>query len=306
MKPSHLSLVSEDRATPVDWGTVKDEAIFDYWSVWARSVGLRQRTIDETLIFLRAMLRRTGKTILTVSRHDLILDTGREGIAPVTIRHYKSTLRSFFTWVQDEGFRLDCPAARLPKTRVVKPEVNPVTTEDLQQLIDSGIYARARTYVLLYAYQGFRASEIAAVSGEAIDWQRRRILSVEGKGGREVWRPMHPIVWAEAQKYPREGHWFPSPTTGRHVTGRNVSAVIAAAMKRAGMVGHRPHHLRGWYATEMSAGGASTAVVAAGLRHADMQSVSRYLAVSQEAIAEAQERLPVISVPERAQRRRAA
>lgn len=112
---------------------------------------------------MRAVFRRTGKTILTMTRHDLVLDSGREGIENSTRQHQKSLYHLFWTWAQDEGYRLDNPAVRLPKVRVIPKEANPVTTEDLQLLINSGIYSRSRMYVLLYAYQGYRASEIAAI-----------------------------------------------------------------------------------------------------------------------------------------------
>lgn len=303
----HLSLVSEsvgDHSRGVN--DLDDDAILEYWSTWAAASGYRQRTIDEHLISLRATLRRTGKGVLSMTRYDLIRDLGRSNIAPATRQRYKSLFHGFWSWVQDEGLRPDCPAVRLPSVRVIKSEPNPVGTADLELLINSGIYAKTRMYVLLYAYQGYRASEIAAVSGESIDWTRRRILSVEGKGGKEVWRPIHPLVWTEAQKYPREGYWFPSPGGTGHITGRNVSSVLSKAMSRAGITGHRPHNLRGWYATELSASGAATAVVAAGLRHSDMQSVTRYLAVPHSDISAAQERLPVVQVPARTPRARAA
>lgn len=302
----HLAIVSDLENPRKEHNDVHDEAILSAWASHAKASGYRPRTIKEHLISLNATLRRTEKNILNITRYDLIADLARDGISPSTISRYKSLFHGFWTWVQDEGFRLDNPATRLPRVRVPKNEPNPVTTEDLELLINSGIYAKTRMYVLLYAYQGFRASEIAAVSGEAIDWTSQRILSVDGKGGKEVWRPLHPLVWDEAQKYPRTGWWFPSPHSGTHVTGRNVSNVLSQAMKRAGIVGHRPHNLRGWFATEMSASGAPTAVVAAALRHSDMQSVTRYLAVHSRDIDEAQQRLPQVNIPTESRRALAA
>lgn len=239
-----------------------------------------------------------------MTRQDLITELGRAGIANSTRQHMKSLYFGFWTWVQDEQYRLDNPAVRLPRVIVHKQEANPITTDDLEIVINSGIYSKTRMYVLLYAYQGFRAVEIAAVDGaETIDWDRRRILSRNGKGGREVWRPMHPVIWEEAQKYPRNGPWFPSPIVdGATVTPRNVSAVLSKAFRRAGIMGHRPHNLRAWYATELGRAGAPTAVVAAGLRHTDMQSVDRYLAVDQEAIEHYQDQLPRVKIPERTPR----
>ena len=279
-----------------------DDALLDAWLAELRASGYRKRTLESYEWALRALLRRTGKHMLDMTRQDLIRDLGRQEIQNSTRQHQKSLCHLVWTWLQDEGYRLDNPAVRLPKVRVVLPEANPVTTEDLQILISSGIYSRTRMYVLLYAYQGYRASEIAAVSGEAIDWNRRRILSREAKGGKEVWRPIHPLVWAEAQKYPRSGYWFPSPYVAGPIGGGNVSAVLSQAMKRAGIVGHRPHNLRAWYATEQNRVGVPTATIAAGMRHSDLQSIPRYTAVQEAEIAAAQEQLPDIIVPTRTPR----
>ncbi|UBH06492.1 integrase [Leucobacter sp. Psy1] len=285
-----------------------DDAILAYWATTATASGYRTRTTREHLISLRATLRRTGKSILSMTRHDLIGDLGREGLAPATRARYKSLFHGFWSWVQEEGFRLDNPAVRLPRTIVHKKEANPIETDDLEIVINSGIYAKTRMYVLLYAYQGFRASEIAAVHGSmSIDWTNRRILSREAKGGKEVWRPMHPLIWEQAQRYPRDAWWFPSPSNSdEHITGKNVSTVLSKAFKRAGITGHRPHNLRAWYATNLDLAGAPTTVVAAGLRHSDLQSASRYIAVPQQQIERYQDMLPVISVPERTPRGEAA
>jgi len=280
-----------------------DDAYIDYWISFQTASGSTPKSIRERVYALRGMLRRTGKTLLTVTRHDLIRDLGRPGIAASTRANHKSLYYGFFTWMQEEEFRLDNPAARLPKVRIPKTEPDPVQTEDIELILHSGIYRRTRMWVLLYAYQGMRAAEIAAVSGSSIDWERRRILSVEGKGGKEVWRPLHPVVWDHLQAWRTEGWLFPSPTrTGEHVTAANVSNVLSKAFKRAG-VKHRPHQLRAWFATEMIAAGTPTIVVAAAMRHSDTQSVEKYVRVRDDRIAEALLTLPAVRIPERSGRR---
>lgn len=302
----HLSLVSEDthRRVSKNGDHMDDEAFISYWLAELRASGYRPRTLKNANYSLRAALRRTDKASLTMTRQDLIVDIGRDGISNSTRQQQKSLYSLYWTWLQDEGYRLDNPAIRLPRVRTIKAEANPIETEDLQILLNSGIYAKTRMFALLYAYQGFRAVEIAAVAGEGIDWLNQRILSKDGKGGKEVWRPIHPIIWNEAQKYPRKGHWFPSPSKpGAHVTAQNVSTVLSHAMKRAGISGHRPHNLRAWYATEQSKAGVSGPVIAAGMRHADMQSLPRYLAVPMDQIAAGQETLPVVEVPQSVRRK---
>ena len=276
-----------------------DAAILDYWAAYQTAESCTPGTIKERLIIVRALLRRSGKTLLTVTRHDLIADLSRP-LSPKTRQNYKSLFHTLFAWLQDEDFRQDNPAARLPRTRVPKSEPDPVTTEDIVYLLNSGIYAKTRMYVLLYAYQGFRAIEIAAVAGETIDWDRRRILSKDGKGGKEVWRPIHPIVWDELQRYPRTGPLFPSPK-GSHISRKTVSNVLSKAFTRAG-VEHRPHQLRAWHATELIEAGVSTIVAQHSMRHSDLQSLNRYVTVSEQTLRDAMQLLPGVLVPVRSGR----
>lgn len=280
-----------------------DDAFIDYWISFQTASGSTTKSIRERVYALRGMLTRTGKTFLTVNRHDIIRDLGRPNIAASTRANYKSLMYGFFTWMQEEEFRLDNPAARLPKVRVPKSEPDPVTTEDIEMILHSGIYRRTRLWVLLYSYQGMRATEIAAVSGASIDWRNQRILSVEAKNGKEVWRPVHPVVWEHLQTWRTDGWFFPSPTrTGEHVTAANVSNVLSKAFKRAG-IPHRPHQMRAWFATEMIDAGVPTIVVAAALRHSDTQSVEKYVRVKDDTIADAIRALPSIRVPETSGRR---
>ncbi len=301
-EPGWLSLVS--RSTDRLGDTMSDDAIVEYWCAYQSAAGSTPKSIRERAIVIRAMLRRTNTTLMNVTRADIIKDLGRPGIAATTRSHYKSILHGFFTWMQEEEIRLDNPAVRLPKVRVPKVEPDPVTTADIELLLGSGIYRRTRMWVLLYAYQGFRAQEIAAVHGSrSIDWERRRLLSLNGKNGKEVWRPLHPVVWRELQRWRTDGWLFPSPKDPeRHVTANNVSRVLSAAMKRAG-IAHRPHQMRAWFATELIDAGTPTIVAAAAMRHGDTQSIERYVRVSEDSIERAMLALPRMQVPDRSGRR---
>ncbi|MEV7692480.1 tyrosine-type recombinase/integrase [Microbacterium sp. NPDC089189] len=304
-QPPQMSGMRDDPASPeqVATGLMTDDTYIEYWTAFQYASGSTQKSIRERVYAIRAMLRRTDRTLLTVSRSDLIRDLGRPGIAASTRAGFKSTMHGFFTWMQEEEFRIDNPAVRLPRVRVPKMEANPVTTEDIEHILASGIYRRTRLWVLLYSYQGFRAAEIAAVSAASIDWKRGRILSVNGKAGKEVWRPIHPVVWEQLERWRGADGWlFPSPTReGMHVTAANVSNVLSTAFKRAGLA-HRPHQMRAWFATEMIDSGASTVIVAAALRHSDHQTVQKYVRVKDDAISDAMAKLPLVRVPDKSGR----
>ena len=81
--------------------------------------------------------------------------------------------------------------------------------EDLEKVIDAvsdqdAVGARDRAVVLLLARLGLRASEVAALSFDAIDWQNGRI-AVCGKGGRQHWLPLPQQVGDAIVTYLRRG-----------------------------------------------------------------------------------------------------
>lgn len=278
--------------------------ILDYWAASMRAQHCTERTITERGIFIRAMLRHTGQeTPLTVTKQQLIMFLGRPDLTGKTKQNYRSHLHTFFTWLQDEELRLDNPAARLPKPRVEPTEPNPVTTDDIQAVLNSGIYGHTIMKVLLYSYQGLRASEIAAVSGANIDWTERTILTAEAKGRKIVTRPLHSIVYehAVAMDYPTDDFWFPS-TDGHHVRGKSVSNTLCSAFRRAG-IPHRAHHMRAWHGTTLIELGTDSLDVQHSLRHSDGQSMKAYVRPSQTRIRAAMERLPRVTVPTRPRNR---
>lgn len=280
---------------PVQDGMPTDHAIAELLLEEMQAAGNSAKTIRERMITLLAFRTFVDQPLATVQRRDLLKFLAQPKFSNGTRQTYGGMLRKVYTLIQDEGLRLDNPASRIPRARVRLVEPNPVTTDELQALIESGCYAHTRTKVLLYAYEGLRASEIAGIRGEHIDWVRGRIWVEDAKGGRKVWRPLSSIVWAHVQEqYPREGWWFPSGDG--HVTGRSVSDSIRKAMVRAG-IKHRAHDLRKWHGTTLLAKGADGLDVQHSLRHADGQSMKAYVLPDDPRIRAAKERLPKVKLP---------
>lgn len=268
-----------------------------------RAENCTERTIRERLTFLRSVLRYTGADLENVTKMHLVGYLGRTDLTGKTKQTYRSTLHTFFSWMQEQDLRRDNPAYKLPKPRAERHEPNPVTTHDIQAVLNSGIYGHTRMKVLLYSYQGLRASEIAAVAGENIDWDGRRIFTAEGKGHKEVWRPLHSMVWEQAidANYPRTGWWFPGLIEGEHVRGKSVSNTLCGAFKRAG-IAHKAHDMRKWHGTTLLALGADSLDVQHSLRHSDGQSMRAYVLPNEKRMRDAMELLPRVTVPQHSSR----
>lgn len=134
--------------------------------------------------------------------------------------------------------------------------------------------------ILLAAFQGLRAHEIAKFRGEDVDHTARQ-LTVKGKGGVEKVLPLHPIVEKYAQDFPNRGYWFAGQTeNGGHIHPRSVTDCVAGVFRRAGIPTGAAHRLRHTYATRLVQGGHNLRIIQELLRHASLQTTQIYTGVT--------------------------
>jgi integrase/recombinase XerD len=292
------------------------DEVLTYWATYQRSEGKGARTIADRLRLLRFIEEETGTPILELTRLDLIAYLGSERVAERwslgTRRRYRSTIHTFYTWVQDEGIRPDNPAARLPKVATFDHDPNPVHVNDIALMVSTGAYRKTRMMIALHYYAGLRVHEIAKMHGRDIDWNNA-VLSVQGKGGRIRRLGISDALWALMQDFPRDAYWFPNHRANRffaagegHIVSNSVSDAIRDAYLRSGITGHRPHDLRASTATEQLDAGVNSLKTQRAMRHVSYATTERYTRLAIEATREAFNAQPVIPFPERSGRRRAA
>jgi integrase/recombinase XerD len=285
--------------------------ILQYWADFMAAQDLTARTIEERVRFIYHVETNAG-SVLEVTRYDLIRYLGLDpSWTNSTKQHYRSALHTFFTWLQDEGFRPDNPGAKLPKVKARKRTPTPFSRDEIELILCSGAYRKTRMMVALHYYLGLRVSEIARVhGGRDISWTNRTLTTV-GKGEKKVTLPLNDAMWEIAKGMPRDGYWFPNWKANRlfeagegHILGNSVSTIIGNAIRRAGIVGHRPHDLRASTATLQSRAGVDPFIVQKNMRHESMDTTTNYRLVDPDEQREGFEALPVVFMPERSGRRR--
>lgn len=250
----------------------------DAWLIAMRAQGLATRTTTERARVIRQAARTAGARpdeLDPIAIQRLLAQT----TAPGTRYAYYSILRAWHRWLTRTGRRADDPTAVIDPPRMPAGRPRPLTRDQLDHVLALDLHPDTRTKILLAAYAGLRAHEIAKIRGQDID-TRAGTLTVTGKGGRTDTLPLHPRIAAEAATRPGEAHWFPSPTRpSQPVTGKSVSRAISAALKRAG-IDATAHQLRHTYATELLAAGADSRIVQTLMRHSSLATTARYLGVS--------------------------
>lgn len=273
------------------------------YEIWMQGRGLSVRTITESMGTLRRLERITGRPAHTVAALAISRFLGSEALGPRSRYTYYVQLAGFYRWLANEDGGANT-MAHIPRPRLPRSVPRPITTGQLQTLLAIRMHRRTRVMILLAAFAGLRAHEIAKIRGQDVD-PDARTLHIIGKGGHAATIPLHPLLVEAAETMPRHGWWFPanSRRPGQHVLARTVIDVIGEAMRRAGIPGGTAHRLRHWYGTTLVASGTDLRTAQTLLRHSNLASTAIYTQVFDDRRVEAIDRLalPLPSETERAQ-----
>ncbi|HXX11258.1 MAG TPA: tyrosine-type recombinase/integrase [Burkholderiales bacterium] len=149
---------------------------------------------------------------------------------------------------------------------------------------------RDAAILLLLARLGLRASEVAGLRLDDVDWRAAEVL-IRGKGGRSDRLPLSAEIGEALVSYLRRRPrcesraLFLRTSAPREAIGRSaVSMVVRAACARAGLPPMCAHRLRHTAATQMMRGGASLKEIGEVLRHSQVQTTAIYARVDREAL----------------------
>ena len=281
---------------PVQPATKRGLLVAGYVEFLREERGLSSLSVEAYRSDVQRFLRRSkrddvrGVTTAEVSRAVL-----RETFdhSPASVRRFGVALRSFLRYCYVVGIvDTDLSSSALPvsgRRRSLLP--NGLTPREVNLLLracDRRREAGRRDYaaMLLMMRLGMRASEVAGLTLEDIDW-RVGVITVRGKGSRTDRLPLPVDVGEAITAYLRRGR--PS-TPVREVfvrslpprialTRAGVSGLVLAASRRAGIGDVRAHQLRHTAACQMIRSGVPPVQIGEVLRHRSAGSTAIYARV---------------------------
>lgn len=207
-----------------------------------------------------------------------------------TRSHYVRILRGFGKWATDpERPRLNFDAtAKLPKIKPPKRKPRPTREEILAVLIRQ-VPTPQLAWILLAAYGGLRCCEISRLDRDDITEER---IWLHGKGEKERYVPMHPLIWAAVKDLP------PGPVArdekGRRLTESQVSHRGNYRIRKAAGAGVTSmHKLRHRFGTQSYDGTRDLVAVQELLGHSDPGTTRLYVEMNRDRMAAAVASLPV-------------
>jgi integrase len=260
-----------------------DQLIKDYLA-WAEQHGLAATTrYCRGRSLARLAARLPVPLIEATPEH---LTAWRATLRPLcnqTINNYVTDARCFYAWSIMTGRRADNPAAGLPVPRCGRRLPRPVSAGDLCQAILTAP-PRVRPWLVLAAFTGLRAKEIALLRRECVLDQAGEpailIAADATKGDNEHLVPMIGLVLAELRRagMPRQG-WMFGRADGQ--PGPNTPHTISrTANRHLREWGVTLHQLRHYFATAAYDVSNDLLALAEMLGHRGLDMVRNYAKVS--------------------------
>jgi len=219
------------------------------------------------------------------------------GLAPTSIRRALSSMRTYFTFLLEEGVLEDDPTERLESPRSWRKLPTVLTPEEAEALLEApsmgrGAYWRDRAILELLYATGVRVSELVALRVPDLDLDEGLVI-VMGKGSRERIVPVGRAAIEAVLRYLQ--HLRPELDRGRAegalflnqrggpLSRMSVWTIVKEAAELAGIQKSvSPHTLRHTFATHLLEGGADLVAVQELLGHVDIATTQIYTHIDRE------------------------
>jgi len=286
-------LIAVPAAPPL---TARDLLVAGYVDFLREERGLSPLSVEAYRSDVVRFLQRSGREGLRGLTHAEVSQAVLREVAgrsPSSVRRFGVALRSFLRYCfVSQIVDADLSASALPvsgRRRSLLPKgLTPGEAARLLRACDRRRAAGRRDYavMLLMMRLGMRASEVASLTLDDVDW-RAGVITVRGKGGRLDRLPLPVDVGEAVTAYLRRGR--PS-TPVREVfvrsfpprialTRAGVSNLVLTASRRAGLREVRAHQLRHTAACQMIQAGVPPVQIAEVLRHRSAGATAAYARV---------------------------
>lgn len=293
--------------TPPPTVTARDALLHDYRLHLVQQRALGARTLDYYLPFARQFLDESFNpdriNLSKLCAQDVTGFVKRQAktLSRNGAKHMTAALRSFLRYLHYRG-DIACnlvacvPAVACWSLSDIPKFLDPSQVQCLLDHCDRQTALGLRDYavLLILARLGLRASEVALLKLEDIDWEAGHI-AVHDKGGHSAQLPLPVDVGEAISAYLRKGRpscssrsvfvRFMAPRRGFRGPGA-ISSIVRCALIGAGIDSQRKgaHLLRHSLATHMLRQGGSLAEIGEILRHRDPNTTAIYAKVDVNAL----------------------
>lgn len=280
-----------------------DPALFErFLEMLAAESGASPNTLTAYRSDLEQASRRLGGKLATADR-EALKRVGKHwrSLKDSSVARKASSLRRFFGFLLEEGFRDEDPSDALPRPGVSRNLPKVLSHEEIANLFSilkeklesdpvKPSDARLSALLELLYGSGLRASELVTLERRSLAIDRPYLI-VRGKGGKERLVPISDQARHSVRRWvslidPQEKYLFPSRKG--HISRIRLFQIIRELAAQAGINPGKvsPHVLRHAFATHLLEGGADLRSLQTLLGHTDISTTQIYTHVDSARLVE--------------------
>jgi site-specific recombinase XerD len=247
-------------------------------------------TLKSYMSILEHFMRRLTVPLLEVTRKEIGLyvdDLIRERRRPKTITCRLQTIRLFFDYlINEEGRSMVNPITRI-SLRLPQPLPRHLKDDQVRRLFAVIKDLRDRAMFMLMLRCGLRVQEVAQLTVDALEYQRRQIFVFKGKGGRDRVVYMSEdarsalLAYLEKRSSKAKGLFLvqKGPMRGTPLSVRGIQKRIEYYARKSDL-NVSCHRLRHTMATQLLNADADLATIQDLLGHGQITTTQRYCRVA--------------------------
>lgn len=282
-------------------GAVTDN-LWMYFQMGKLSQNLAQGTLDLYKMVAYQLVTVINKELNMITSDDvkvfLLKMKMLNGCSDVTINHKRLVLSSIFSYLHNNDKIAKNPMCKVEPVKCKSQLKKPLTDIEVELILmacddlEPKARERARAMIMFMLDTGVRVSELCNLKVGDIDMEHRKGV-VLGKGNKERWIYFSEKTMVRLKKYladRRGGNGPESPLFCSlvrpfgHMHKSGVELLLKNIGKGCGVMRLHPHLLRATFATNLSKKGVPIDVIAKLLGHANLNTITRYVLVTDDYI----------------------
>ncbi len=261
--------------------------------------GLAKSTLKSYHRYLTKFLfyiQKDVENITTMDCRAFLARYSSTGVKNSTLNTVTTTLRAFFSWLDDNDYITKSPMRVIKSIKTDKRVRKALTPEELEMLRDACITIREKAMVEFFYSTGSRLDEIHKLNKTDINWVGKSLFVI-GKGDKE--RPTYltagAIIYLQkylnSRKDNNEALFIGERAPHNRLGHRAIQRVFNQLGKRAGITKSvYPHLLRHTTATQMLRHGASMTEVQKLLGHTSPATTQIYAELDTTAVQQSHQK----------------
>lgn len=278
-----------------------DEGLDAYIKKFLKYLGIERNVSNHTLRAYERDLKDFSEycraqpgDIDMIDIRGFISEQINKGKSKTTVSRKLATLRSFFSYLYQEGYVKINQAKLVPAPKTSKHLPNFLSVDDAFNLVQTPegiglLPVRDRAILELLYSSGLRVSEVAGLNIDDLN-TREGMVRVKGKGKKERIVPVGNKAMDSLKSYLIERKLYKKKKSisdsdnalflnryGERLTDRQIRRIVVKYARAIGIDGQiGPHTLRHTFATHLLFGGADLRVIQELLGHSSLSTTQKY------------------------------